>query len=287
MRPASSLTFDERSDCWFFKTLSCFVRRQASPLAFSRKVNLDVNDHYTHQHQEQSTHRALHPPFPLFSSIITDPDSNATEHFSTGNADASGLQCTFGTGSLWTSRRAVVVDIRLGIVAVAFMIDDIRSRTGTVALRHRVVGDSVCRWLLYAPTFKPYPHRPRLYTWDREKRARCRWLSATFLTQRMRTVLDRTDDSKTVLSFLHTGRYSLTLAESSRDIWWYVIWQDVSITILRYGMFMFYSLDYRLTTVLRLTDLIPTYHFPTPLRQAVAALLNSKRPMPRWGGGRR
>jgi len=59
-------------------------------------------------------------------------------------------------------------------------------------------------------------------------------------------------------------------------------WMSAS---LRYGMFMFYSLDYGLTTVLRLTDLIPTYHFPPPLRQAVAALLNFKRPMPRWGGG--
>jgi len=37
--------------------------------------------------------------------------------------------------------------------------------------------------------------------------------------------LDRTDDSKTVLSFLHSGRYSLTLADPSRDIWWHIVWQ--------------------------------------------------------------
>jgi len=37
--------------------------------------------------------------------------------------------------------------------------------------------------------------------------------------------LDRTDDSKTVLSFLHSGMYSLTRADSSRDTWWHVVWQ--------------------------------------------------------------
>jgi len=111
----------------------------------------------------------------------------------------------------------------LGIVTAAFMIEDIRSHTSPVALRHRVVGDSVCRWLLYTPTFKPYPHRPWLYTWDRRKRERCCWLSATFPKQRRRIVLDRTEDSKNVLSFLHSGR--LTLPEFNRDIWWHVVWQ--------------------------------------------------------------
>ena len=62
VRPASSLKFDEKRDRWFFKTLPRFVRRQKRhvPLHFQRKVNPDHNDGYNHQHQEQSTHRALH-----------------------------------------------------------------------------------------------------------------------------------------------------------------------------------------------------------------------------------
>jgi len=66
------------------------AKEASRPLHFSREVNPDVNDGYTHQHQEQSTHSALHPPFPLLSSIM-DPDSNATEHFSTGEADVGSL----------------------------------------------------------------------------------------------------------------------------------------------------------------------------------------------------
>jgi len=109
----------------------------------------------------------------------------------------------------------------LGIVTPAFMIQDIRSRTNPVALRHRLIVDFVCHWFLYTPfsTFQAYPHRPRLYAWDRRRKTKYRWLSATFPTQRRRLVLDRTGDSKIVLSFLHSGRYSLTLAEYSRDIW--------------------------------------------------------------------
>ena len=48
------------------------------------------------------------------------------------------------------------------------------------------------------------------------------WLSTTFPTQKIRIILDRTDDSKNVLSLLHSERYDLTLAEPSRDIWWHV-----------------------------------------------------------------
>ena len=89
-------------------------------------------------------------------------------------------------------------------------------------LRHRLIVDSVCHWFLYTLpffTFQAYPHRPRLYAWDRGRKTKYRWLSATFPTQRRRLVLDRTDNSKIVLSLLHSGRSSLTLAESSRDIW--------------------------------------------------------------------
>ena len=48
-------------------------------LYFSWKV--DVNDGYTHRYQEQSTRRALHSPFFLFSPIM-GPSSNAVKHFS-------------------------------------------------------------------------------------------------------------------------------------------------------------------------------------------------------------
>ena len=64
----------------------------------------------------------------------------------------------------------------------------------------------------------------------------------------MRLVLDRTDGSKNVLSLLHSGSYSLTLAESSRDIWWHVYGGNVIVATLRYGVSMFYFLDHRLTT---------------------------------------
>ena len=37
-------------------------------------------------------------------------------------------------------------------------------------------------------------------------------------------------------------------AESSRDIWWYVVWRRCERRDLRYGMSMFYSHDHRLTT---------------------------------------
>jgi len=58
----------------------------------------------------------------------------------------------------------------LGIVPSTFMIEIIRLQTSTFSLRHRVVGDFVCRWLLYAPPFKHCPHRPGLYAWDRGRK---------------------------------------------------------------------------------------------------------------------
>jgi len=99
--------------------------------------------------------------------------------------------------------------LSLGIVTPAFMIQDIRSRTNLVVLRHRLVVDSLCHWFLYTLpffTFQAYPHRLRSYAWDRGRKTRYRWSSATFPTQRMRLVLDRTEDSKNVLSLLHSGR---------------------------------------------------------------------------------
>ena len=89
----------------------------------------------------------------------------------------------------------------LGIVPSTFMIENTRLRTSTFSLRHRVVGDFVCRWVLYTPPFKPSPTDRGCMRGIGEG-GRC--LSTTFPTQKIRIVLNRTEDLKNVLSLLHS-----------------------------------------------------------------------------------